>query len=144
MKNVKHEREGAAEPSQRQLRVGEAVRHALAEALARGETHQPELDGVFVTIPEVRMSPDLKVATVLVMPLGGLNVAASMAALDHARPRLKGLVGRKAGLRFAPDIRFRLDTRYEDDERVDDLLQEPEVARDLHKDDKAGTGGDER
>lgn len=125
-------------PSQRQLRVGESVRHALAEILARGEVHEPELDGVMVTIPEVRMSPDLKVATVLVMPLGGRNVDGALAALDRARGRLKGLVGRKAGLRFAPEVRFRLDTRYEDDQRVDEILSAPDVRRDLSGDEGDG------
>lgn len=137
MKANRSEREGGV-PSQRQLRVGESVRHALAEILARGEIHEPELDGIMVTIPEVRMSPDLKVATVLVMPLGGRNVDGALAALDRIRGRLKGLVGRKAGLRFAPEVRFRLDTRYEDDRRVDELLSAPDVRRDLSDDEGDG------
>jgi len=120
----------AGAPSQRQLRVAESVRHAIADILSRGSSHDPTLDGVLVTIPEVRMSPDLKNATVLVMPLGGLNVEATLAALDKARGRLKGQVGRQAGLRFVPELRFRLDTRYDDDNRVDKLLRDPTVLRD--------------
>jgi ribosome-binding factor A len=118
-------------PSQRQLRVAEAVRHAIADILARGTAHEPSLDGLMLTIPEVRMSPDLKNATVLVMPLGGRDVEATLAALEAARGRLKGLVGRQAGLRFVPDLRFRLDTRYDDDNRIDGLLRDPKVRRDL-------------
>lgn len=114
----------AGAPSQRQLRVGELVRHALAEILARGETHDPSLDGLVITIPEVRMSPDLKVATVLVMPLGGANVDKAVAALEQARGRLKGIVGRRVQLKFVPELRFRVDTRYEDDMRIDTLLKD--------------------
>lgn len=118
-------------PSQRQLRVGEAVRHAIADILARGSSHEPSLDGLMLTIPEVRMSPDLKNATVLVMPLGGRDVEKTIAVLEAARGRLKGLVGRQAGLRFVPELRFRLDTRYDDDNRIDDLLRDPLVQRDI-------------
>lgn len=121
----------AGVPSQRQLRVAEAVRHAIADILARGTAHEPALDGLMVTIPEVRMSPDLKNATVLVMPLGGRDVEATLAALEASRGRLKGLVGRHAGLRFVPELRFRLDTRYDDDNRIDGLLRDPKVRRDL-------------
>ena len=110
-------------PSQRQLRVGELVRHALADILARGETHDPELDGLVITVPEVRMSPDLKVATALVMPLGGADQPRAVAALERVRGRLKSLVGRRVQLKFVPDLRFRLDTRFEDDDRVDTLLK---------------------
>jgi ribosome-binding factor A len=131
---------GAGIPSQRQLRVAEAVRHAIADILSRGTSHDPALDGMMLTIPEVRMSPDLKNATVLVMPLGGRDVEKTLAALDAARGRLKGMVGRQAGLRFVPELRFRLDTRYDDDNRIDGLLRDPTVRRDV---DAAPADGDD-
>jgi len=118
-------------PSQRQLRVGELVRHALAEILARGEIADPDLDGVVITVPEVRMSPDLKNATALVMPLGGRNVKKVMAGLERSRKWLRGQIARRVNLKFAPDIRFQLDTRFDDDDAVNVLLHRPEVARDL-------------
>lgn len=114
-------------PSQRQLRVAELVRHALSDILSRGEARDPDLDGVIITVPEVRMSPDLKVATALVMPLGGRKVETALAALERSRGRLKGLVGRRVNLKFVPELRFVLDTRYEDDMRIDALLRSPAV-----------------
>jgi ribosome-binding factor A len=118
-------------PSQRQLRVGELVRHALADILARGEIADPDLDGVILSVPEVRMSPDLKNATALVMPLGGRDTKKVMAGLERSRKWLRGQIARRVNLKFAPDIRFRLDTRYDDDDQVNLLLHRPEVARDL-------------
>ncbi len=118
-------------PSQRQLRVGELVRHALADILARGEIADPDLDGVILSVPEVRMSPDLKNATALVMPLGGRDTKKVMAGLERSRKWLRGQIARRVNLKFAPDIRFRLDTRYDDDDTVNVLLHRPEVARDL-------------
>jgi ribosome-binding factor A len=118
-------------PSQRQLRVGELVRHALAEILARGEISDPDLDGVVISVAEVRMSPDLKNATALVMPLGGRNTDRAMAGLERSRKWLRGQIARRVNLKFAPDIRFRLDTRYDDDDRITTVLHRPEVARDL-------------
>jgi ribosome-binding factor A len=118
-------------PSQRQLRVGELVRHALADILSRGEIADPDLDGVVLTVPEVRMSPDLKNATALVMPLGGKNTKKVMAGLERSRRWLRGQIARRVNLKYAPDIRFQLDTRYDDDDAVTTLLHRPEVARDL-------------
>jgi len=120
-------------PSQRQLRVGEIIRHALAEILARGESADPDLDGVLITVPEVRMSPDLKMATALVMPLGGRNTDKVMAGLERSRKWFRGKLARKVNLKFAPDIRFRLDTRYDDDDLVTTMLRAPVVAEDLGK-----------
>ena len=118
-------------PSQRQLRVGELVRHALADILARGEIADPDLDGVIISVPEVRMSPDLKNGTALVMPLGGRDTERVMAGLERSRKWLRGRIARRVNLKFAPDIRFRLDTRYDDDDAVTSVLHRPEVARDL-------------
>jgi ribosome-binding factor A len=121
----------SGEPSQRQLRVGEAVRHALAEVLAQGEVHDPVLEGHMVTVPEVRMSPDLRLATIYVMPLGGRDGQAVVAALERNKRFLRGVIARKVNLKFAPDIRFRLDERFDEAERIEKLLRSPEVKRDL-------------
>lgn len=124
----------AGAPSQRQLRVAELVRHALAEILARGETREPDLDGLILTIPEVRMSPDLKVATVLVMPLGGRDIQKALKALERARGWLRMRVARQVQLKSVPELRFRLDTRYDDDARVEDIFNSEPVKRDLGDD----------
>ena len=118
-------------PSQRQLRVGEIIRHALSDILARGEIADPDLDGVVITVPEVRMSPDLKNATALVMPLGGRNTKKVMAGLERSRKWLRGQIARRVNLKFAPDVRFVLDTRFDDDDAITTVLHRPEVARDL-------------
>jgi len=129
-------RESVAGPSQRQLRVGEAVRHALAEVLAQGEVHDPVLEGHMITVPEVRMSPDLRLATIYVMPLGGRDEQAVVAALERNKRYLRGVVARKVNLKFAPDIRFRIDERFDEAERIEKLLRTPQVARDLAKDER--------
>lgn len=121
-------------PSQRQLRVGEIVRHALADILTRGQMADPALDGVVITVPEVRMSPDLKNAVALVMPLGGRDTAKVMAALERSRKWFRGQIARRVDLKFAPDVHFRLDTRFDDDDAVTQVLHRPEVARDLDDD----------
>src|SRR6202023_1470288 len=102
-------RESVAGPSQRQLRVGEAVRHALAEVLPHGEVHDPVLEGHMVTVPEVSMSPDLKLATIYVMPLGGRDEKAVLEALERNKRYLRGEIAHRVNLKFAPDIRFRID-----------------------------------
>jgi ribosome-binding factor A len=124
-------RESAAGASQRQLRVGEAVRHALAEVLAQGEVHDPVLEGHMITVPEVRMSPDLRLATIYVIPLGGRDEEAVVAALERNKRYLRGVIARKVNLKFAPDIRFRLDERFDEAERIEKLLRSPAVKRDL-------------
>ena len=128
-------RESVASPSQRQLRVGEAVRHALAEVLSQGEVHDPVLEGHMITVPEVRMSPDLRLATIYVTPLGGRDEKAVVAALDRNKRYLRGVIARKVNLKFAPDIRFRLDERFDEAERIEKLLRSPAVKRDLGGDD---------
>jgi ribosome-binding factor A len=132
-------RESVAGPSQRQLRVGEAVRHAIADVLAHGDVHDPVLEGHMITVPEVRMSPDLRLATIYVMPLGGRDEKAVVAALERNKRFLRGVVARKVNLKFAPDIRFRLDERFDEAERIEKLLRSPAVKRDL-----GGDGDDER
>jgi ribosome-binding factor A len=118
-------------PSQRALRVGELVRHALAEMLARGDVHDPVIETHTITVPEVRMSPDLKLATVYVMPLGGKDGSAVMAALDRNKRFLRGEVAHRVNLKFAPDLRFRIDDRFDEALRIEKLLQSPAVRRDL-------------
>src|SRR5437868_14124702 len=117
--------------SQRQLRVGEAVRHAVADILSHGSVHDPDLEGHIVTVPEVRMSPDLKLATVYVMPLGGKDTDIVLAALARNKKFLRGEVAHRVNLKFAPDLRFRVDDRFDEAERIEKLLRTPAVQRDL-------------
>jgi len=126
-----HQKERTGSPSQRALRVGELIRHALAEMLTRGAVHDPVLEGHMITIPEVRMTPDLRLATIYVMPLGGRDAKDVVAALERNKKYLRGEVARRVNLKFAPDIRFRLDDRFDEAERIEKLLATPEVRRDL-------------
>jgi ribosome-binding factor A len=119
--------------SQRALRVGELVRHAVAEILARGDIHDPVIETHLITVPEVRMSPDLRLATVYVMPLGGTDEKDVLAALERNKRYLRGEVAHRVNLKFAPDIRFRVDERFAEAERIERLLRSPEVKRDLDK-----------
>jgi len=128
-------------PSQRQLRVGEVIRHALAEILQRGDVHDPVFEGSVITVPEVRMAPDLKCATVFVMPLGGKGNEAVLEAFDRNKKYLRGEVARRVNLRAAPDLRFRIDTSFEQGARVDAMLRSPEVTRDLGAADAAAPDG---
>jgi ribosome-binding factor A len=120
-----------AGPSQRQLRVGELVRHKLAEMLSRGEIHDDVLAVHVISVPEVRMSPDLRLATVYVMPLGGKDVQPVIAALDRNKRYIRGEVGRALNLKFAPDLRFRFDETFDEGARIDALLDSPAVKRDI-------------
>ncbi len=120
--------------SQRQLRVGETVRHAMADIFTHGHVHDPVLEAHTVTVPEVRMSPDLKLATIYVMPLGGRDTDAVIAALERNRKFLRGEVARRVNLKFAPDLRFRVDDRFDEAERIETLLRTPAVQRDLKPD----------
>ncbi len=124
-------------PSQRQLRVGELMRHGLAEVLSRGEIHDPVLQAHVVTVPEVRMSPDLKIATCFVMPLGGKDQEAVIQALARNKRYLRGELAHRTNLKFAPDLRFRIDESFEEGSRIDRLLESDEVRRDTGKGDGA-------
>jgi ribosome-binding factor A len=119
-------------PSQRALRAGELVRHALAEILSRGEVHDPVIETHLITVAEVRMSPDLRLATIYVMPLGGHDENAVLAALDRNKRFLRGEIAHRVNLKFAPEIRFRIDERFDEAQRIEDLLRSPAVARDLN------------
>ena len=133
-RNKKSKHENPPGGSQRQLRVGELIRHALAEMLTRGEVHDPVIEGHMITIPEVRMSPDLRLATIYVMPLGGKDVSEVIAALNDNKRFLRGEIAHRVNLKFAPDIRFRADERFDEAERIEKLLRTPAVQRDLEKD----------
>lgn len=118
-------------PSQRQLRVGELVRHTLSELFTRGDVHDPVIQGHLITVPEVRMSADLRLATIYVMPLGGRDTEKVLAALERNKRFLRGEVARGVNLKFAPEIQFRADERFDEAERIEKLLRTPRVRRDL-------------
>ena len=127
----KHHRESTPGSSQRQLRVGELVRHALAEMLTRGDVHDPVIEGRMITIPEVRVTADLRLATIYVMPMGGRDAEQVVAAFERHKKFLRTEIAHRINLKVAPDIRFRVDDRFAEAERIDKLLRSPEVQRDL-------------
>lgn len=118
-------------PSQRQLRVGELIRHELAGIFSRGDVMDPVVEHAGVTVTEVRMSPDLRLATAYVRPLRADGGEALVAALERHRRFIRGLLSPRLTLKFMPDIRFRLDTAADYAERIDRLLRDPQVARDI-------------
>jgi ribosome-binding factor A len=126
-----HKKDSAPGGSQRQLRVGETVRHAIADILSQGSVHDADLEGHIITVPEVRMSPDLKLANIYVMPLGGRDTEIVIAALERNKKFLRGEIARRVNLKFAPDIRFRVDDRFDEAERIEKLLRTSAVQRDL-------------
>lgn len=121
----------ASGPSQRQLRVGELIRRTLSDVLARGEVHDPDLNRLSITVGEVRASPDLRVAKVYVMPLGGTDRADALAALNRNRTALRRLVSREMTLKYAPELRFVLDETFDRIAATERLLNSPRVRRDL-------------
>ena len=123
---------GARQPSQRQLRVGEELRHLLAELLRPGELRDPALREANVTVTEVRLSPDLRNATAFVMPLGGEKADEIMAGLRRSAPFLKGRLARMIELRHVPNIAFAFDNAFDSAARISALLSSPAVERDLH------------
>lgn len=120
-------------PSQRQLRVGELIRHELASMLSRGDVHDDVLASHVVSVTEVKLSPDLKLATAYVMPLGGQDEKEVLAALDRHRRFLRGEIARRLQMRFSPDIRFRRDETFDEADRIARLLRNDRVRRDLAK-----------
>ena len=129
-------RQSSAGPSQRQLRVGEQVRHALADVLARGEVRDEVLESTVISVSEVRMSPDLKIATAFVAPLAAADDNAVIKALAQNAKFIRGRVsGALRQMKYMPEFRFRLDTSYDNMARIDNLLRSPEVARDLDEKD---------
>jgi len=129
----KHKTVPSKAPSQRMLRVGELIRHKIAEMLSRGEIHDDVLASHVITIPEVRLSPDLKLATVYVMPLGGNDVKPVIEALTRNKKYIRAEVAHTLNLRYAPDLRFREDETFEEATRIDRLLDSEKVRRDTGK-----------
>lgn len=130
----------AGMPSQRQLRVGELVRKEVSDILSRGTLADPVLDGTIISVPEVRMTPDLRLATCLVMPLGGQDAERVVAALNRSARLIRRDLARRLTMKFMPDLRFLLDTRFDDDDRITSLLRREAVQRDLDADADAEAG----
>jgi len=127
-KNKFHDGPG---PSQRQLRVGELIRRTLADVLARGDIHDPELNRLSVTVGEVRTSPDLEVATAYVLPLGGQGQDDVLDLLGRNKGELRRIIGKKVGLKFAPELRFRLDETFDQLDETRRLFAQDAVRRDV-------------
>jgi len=129
-KNKFHDGPG---PSQRQLRVGELIRRALSEVLAHGDVHDPDLNRMSVTVGEVRTSPDLKVATAYVMPLGGQGQKELIGLLARNKAELRHQISKKLDLKYAPDLRFRLDATFDQMDETRRLFDRDDVRRDLEE-----------
>jgi ribosome-binding factor A len=127
-------------PSQRQLRVSELIRHAIAELLQRGDIHDEVLERQIVTVPEVRLSPDLKMATVYIMPLGGKDEKPVLQALEKHRKFIRSFVSQRVNLKYAPELIFRRDETFDEADRITRLLRSKPVQRDLAP--RAGSEGD--
>jgi ribosome-binding factor A len=129
-------------PTQRQLRVGEELRHVLANVFEKGVVRDPGLAGVSLTVTEVRAGADLRSATVFVVPLGGGDADTMLSALARARPFLRRRIADEVRLKFVPDLVFRLDASFDEAQRIERLLRDPAVARDLDRSEEADTGGE--
>ena len=124
--------DGPTGPSQRQLRVGEMLRHALADILRQNDIRDPALEGVSVTITQVKPSPDMRYATVYCEPLGGENAREVIAALNRHKGFLRGEMGHRIATKFTPDLRFVEDQSFAEAQKIENILKSPEVQRDLH------------
>ena len=127
----KHSFQDGAGPTQRQLRVGELIRRTLAQVLAQGDIHDPDLNRLYITVGEVRCSNDLKIATAYVMPLGGVGRDDAVAFLARNKHELRRLIGKKVGLKYTPDLRFRLDETFDQMDATREMFSRDEVKRDL-------------
>lgn len=127
-KNKFHDGPG---PSQRQLRVGELIRRTLSEVLMRGDIHDSDLNRMSVTVGEVRVSPDLKIATAYVLPLGGEGQEDVVPLLARNKGELRRVIGKKLGLKFSPDLRFRIDTTFDQMDETRRLFEQDKVRRDV-------------
>ncbi len=128
----RHDSPHESGPSQRQLRVGEMLRHAVSQILMRGEVRDPVLQTTPVTITQVKPSPDMRHATVFCEPLGGQNVKEVLEALNRHKGFIRGLMGKMIALKFTPDLRFVEDTSFAEAKKIEELLRSPRVRRDLH------------
>ncbi len=135
-KNKFHDGSG---PSQRQLRVGETIRRALSEVLARGDVHDPELNRMSITVGEVRTSPDLKIATAYVLPLGGKGQEDVINLLSRNKAELRRLTAKKLTLKFSPDLRFQLDRTFDQMDETRRMLAQDVVRRDAQAPDDDDT-----
>ena len=135
MRNDRNDKHRPTGPTQRMLRVGELVRHALASVFARGDIEDEALSGAVLTVPEVRMSPDLKLANAYVMPLGGQRAKEIVEALNRHQRFIRGQVAPELDLKYAPEIRFFVDETFEEFGKIDALLRSDRVQRDLDSDD---------
>lgn len=126
-------------PSQRQLRVGELIRRSLSEVLARGDVHDPDLNRMSITVGEVRTSPDLKIATAYVLPLGGDGKDEVLKLLSRNKGELRRMISKKLALKFAPDLRFQLDETFDRMDETRRMLAQDVVRRDAQAPDEAGT-----
>jgi ribosome-binding factor A len=124
-------------PSQRQLRVGEMLRHALSQILIRNEIRDPDLEGVSVTVTQAKPSPDMRHATIFVEPLGGKNAKQIVAALNRHKAFLRGEMGHMIELKFTPELRFVEDETFTEAQKIEDILKSERVQRDLKTDDDA-------
>ena len=136
-------KKSSAPAGQRQLRVGEEMRHALSEILREHHLADPDLKGKIITVTEVRISPDLRNATAFVLPLGGTETDKTVQALNRAAGSFRGELGRAVKMQFTPTIRFRADETFEEASRIERLLHDPSVVRDLKKDDDSKDEDDE-
>ncbi len=139
-KNKFHDGPG---PSQRQLRVGELIRRSLSEVLARGDVHDPDLNRMSITVGEVRTSPDLRIATAYVLPLGGTGRDDVIGLLARNKGELRRLVSKKLALKFAPDLRFQLDETFDRMDETRRMLNRDDVRRDTAADPDSGESGAE-
>ncbi len=130
-------------PTQRQLRVGEMLRHALADVLRRGDIRDPDLIGVSVTITQVKPSPDMRYATVFCEPLGGQNAKPIIAALNRHKGYLRGEMGRQIAMKFTPDLRFVEDEYFAEAQKIETILKSSRVQQDLKAEDGDTPGGDD-
>lgn len=131
-----------ASPSQRQLRVGEMLRHAVAEILTRGEVRDPDLEGVSITVTQAKPSPDMRHALIFCEPLGGRNAERVIAALNRHRGFIRGLLGHMIRLKFTPDLRFVEDQSFAEAEKIETILKSDRVQRDLkHANEDDGEDG---
>jgi ribosome-binding factor A len=142
MRNDRNDRHRPTGPTQRMLRVGELVRHALAALFARGEIEDEALSGAVITVPEVRMSPDLKLANAYIMPLGGERANEIVEALNRHQRFIRGRVAPELDLKFAPEMRFFVDETFEEFGKIDALLRSERVQRDLNHDEDDGKDSD--
>ena len=134
----KHHRDSGSGPSQRQLRVAEVLRRELAEALGKGNVHDPDLDGVSITVGEVRTSPDLKQAWVYVLPLGGQDAEIIVEALNRNRKEIRHTITKNIKLKYSPDLKFLPDTSFDQMDAARRLFEDEKVRQDV----EAGANGD--